>query len=87
MHSQRFRSFFQKVERHLKENKAQYRGNLGNFTDALEGIGWIREVGQPLSTEESLTRLRAIFGRGFEQANNLLEIRSREPIAHTLSSI
>ena len=82
-----FSQLFQKVERHLQGTKALYRGNLGNFTDALEGIGWVREVGQPLTPQQSLTRLRAIFHRGFEQANDLLEIRPCEPSRQTLSSI
>ncbi len=81
-----FSQLFQKVERHLSQNNALYRGNLGNFTDALEGIEWIREVGQPLNSEQSLTRLRAIFARGFEQANDLLEVGSNEPMGQPLSS-
>ena len=81
-----FSQLFQKVERNLTENKALYRGNLGNFTDALEGIEWIREVGQPMTPEQSLTRLRAIFARGFEQANDLLEIRSPETLDQPLST-
>ncbi len=81
-----FSQLFQKVECHLQKNKAMYRGNLGNFTDALEGIGWIGEVGQLMTPEQSLTRLRAIFARGFEQANDLLEIRSHQTIGQTLST-
>jgi flavin-dependent dehydrogenase len=82
-----FSQLFQKVERHLQGTNALYRGNLGNFTDALEGIEWVKEVGQPLTPQQSLTRLRAIFGRGFEQANALLETRSGEPRTQTLSPI
>ncbi|MDH5585844.1 MAG: tryptophan 7-halogenase [Nitrospirota bacterium] len=82
-----FSQLFQKVERHLQKTKAVYRGNLGNFTDALEGIGWVREIGQPLDSEQSLTRLRGIFHRGYEQANDLLGIRAAEPMRQTLSSI
>lgn len=82
-----FSQLFQKVERHLRETKEVFRGNLGNFTDALEGIGWVREIGQPTASEQSLNRLREIFRRGFEQANNLLETRLGEPRGQTLSSI
>ena len=82
-----FSQLFQKVERHLQGTKALYRGNLGNFTDALEGIEWVDEVGQPCTPQQSVTRLREIFRRGFEQANELLEVRSSEPSARTLSPI
>jgi len=82
-----FSQLFQKVERHLHDINAVYRGNLGNFTDALEGIGWVREIGKPLTPEQSLTRLRGIFHRGYEQAQDLLETRSSETRAQILSSI
>lgn len=82
-----FSQLFQKVERHLHTINAIYRGNLGNFTDALEGIEWVREIGKPLTTEQSLTRLRGIFRRGYEQAHDLLETGSSEPRKPILSSI
>ena len=82
-----FSQLFQKVERHLQGTKAFYRGNLGNFTDALEGIEWVSEVGQPLTPQQSVTRLREIFRRGFEQANDLLEARACEPRGQVLSHI
>jgi flavin-dependent dehydrogenase len=82
-----FSQLFQKVGLHLHESQAVFRRNLGNFTDALEGIGWVREVGQPLTSEQSLARLREIFRRGYEQANNLLETRTCEPSACILSPI
>ena len=76
-----FSQLFQKVERHLQKNQALYRGNLGNFTDALEGIDWLNEIGQPLTPHESVTRLRAIFRHGYEQANTLLETQSSKQMA------
>ena len=82
-----FSQLFQKVARHLQETKAFYRGNLGNFTDALEGLEWVSEVGQPLTPQQSVTRLREIFRRSFEQANELLEARSSEARGQTLSPI
>ena len=82
-----FSQLFQKVERHLHDTKALYRGNLGKFTDALEGIGWVREIGQPLTPQQSLPRLREIFRRGYKQAHDLLETRSGEPRGQPLSSI
>ncbi len=76
-----FSQLFQKVERHLHNTKTLYRGNLGNFTDALEGIDWLDEIGQPLTTNESVARLRTIFRRGYEQANKLLEPQPSKQMA------
>ena len=82
-----FSKLFKRVERHLQGTQSLYRANLGNFTDAFEVIDWIKEVGQPLTPQQSVTRLREIFRRSFEQANDLLKVRSGQPNAQTLSSI
>ena len=67
-----FSQLFKRVEQHLQKTQSLYRANLGNFTDAFEVIDWIKEVGKPLTTQQSVTRLREIFRRSFEQANDLL---------------
>ena len=71
-----FSQLFQRVEQHLQGTRSLYRANLGNFTDAFEVIDWITEVGQPLTPQQSMIRLRKIFRRSLEQANDLLKIQS-----------
>ncbi len=82
-----FSQLLKRVERHLQKSQSLYRANLGHFTDAFEVIDWIREVGQPLTPQQSVTRLRRIFRRSFEQANDLLETRSGQRTDQTLSLI
>lgn len=82
-----FSQLFQKVGRHLHDTKAYYRGNLGNFTNALEGIDWVEEVGQPQTPRQSFTRLQEIFNRCHEQGNELLGTRSGERITRSPSPI
>ncbi len=83
-----FSQLFQKVEQHLHDTKAYYRGNLGNFTNALEGIDWVEEVGQPQTPRQFFTRLHEIFNRSQEQANQLLGIYKMEkplPLSYFLT--
>jgi hypothetical protein len=83
-----FSQLFLKVEQHLHDTKAYYRGNLGNFTNALEGIDWVEEVGQPQTPRQFFTRLHEIFNRSQEQANQLLGIYKMEkplPLSHFLT--
>jgi len=82
-----FSQLLKRVERHLQGTQSLYRSNLGNFTDAFEVIDWIKEVGQPPTPQQSVTRLRKIFRRSFEQANDLLETRSDQERDQTLSPI
>jgi hypothetical protein len=83
-----FSQLFQKVEQHLHDTKAYYRGNLGKFTNALEGIDWVEEVGQPQTPRQFFTRLHEIFNRSQEQANQLLgvyEMKKPLPLSHFLT--
>ncbi len=67
-----FSRLFQQVEQHLHDTKAFYRGNLGQFTNAIEGIEWLKEVGQPQTPRQFFPRLHEIFNRCQEQAHQLL---------------
>lgn len=83
-----FSQLFQKVERHLRDTKAYYRRNLGQFTNAVEGIDWVKEVGQPQTPRQFFTRLHEIFNHSQEQANKLLGINTKEkplPLSHFLT--
>ena len=83
-----FSQLFQKVERHLHDTKTFFRGNLGNFTNAIEGIEWVEEVGQPQTPRQFFSRLHEIFNHSQEQANRLLGTKGMEnplPLSHFLS--
>ena len=83
-----FSQLFQKVERHLHDTTAYYRRNLGQFTNAVEGIDWVEEVGQPQTPRQFFTRLHEIFNRSQEQANQLLGTYKTEkplPLSHFLT--
>ena len=83
-----FSQLFQKVERHLHDTKAFYRGNLGKFTNAVEGVEWVKEVGQPQTPRQFFSRLHEIFNGCQEQANQLLGTSKSEyplPLAHFLT--
>ncbi len=67
-----FARLFQKVEQHLRQTKGYYRRNLGEFTNAIEGVEWLEEVGQPQSPRQFFSRLHEIFNGCQEQANLLL---------------
>ena len=82
-----FSKLFKRVERHLQKTQSLYRANLGNFTDAFEVIDWIKDVGQPLTPQQSVTRLREIFRRSFEQANDLLRTPSERERDQTTSPV
>ena len=83
-----FSLLFQKVEQHLHDTKAFYRGNLGQFTNAVEGVEWLEEVGQPQTPRQFFSRLHEIFTRCQEQANQLLgasETIHPLPLSHFLT--
>ncbi len=67
-----FSKLFHKVERHLHVTQTFFRGNLGQFTNAIEGIEWLDDVGQPQTPRQFFTRLHEIFNHSQEQANQLL---------------
>ena len=83
-----FSHLFKRVEQHLHHTKTFYRGNLGNFTNAVEGIEWLKEVGQPQTPRQFFSRLHEIFNGCQEQANQLLGTSKGEyplPLAHFLT--
>ncbi len=83
-----FAELFQKVERHLHDTHAFFRGNLGQFTNAIEGIEWLDEVGQPQTPRQFFTRLHEIFNCCQEQADHLLgtsQPMHPRPLSHFLS--
>ena len=83
-----FSQLFKKVERHLHDTNTYYRGNLGQFTNAVEGVEWLEEVGQPQTPRQFFSRLHEIFNRSQEQANQLLGIHMMEkplPLSHFLT--
>ncbi|MDH5428814.1 MAG: tryptophan 7-halogenase [Nitrospirota bacterium] len=83
-----FSHLFKKVEQHLHDTKSFYRGNLGNFTNAVEGVEWLEEVGQPQTPRQFFSRLHEIFNSCQEQANQLLgtsETVKPLPLAHFLT--
>ena len=83
-----FSQLFQKVERHLRDTKTYYRGNLGQFANAIEGIEWLEEIGQPQTPRQFFSRLHEIFNHCQEQANQLLDISETVhplPLSHFLT--
>ena len=83
-----FSQLFLKVEQHLHDTRAYYRRNLGQFTNALEGIDWVEEVGQPQTPRQFFTRLHEIFNCTQEQANHLLGQYKTDkplPLSHFLT--
>ncbi len=83
-----FSQLFKRVEQHLHYTKSFYRGNLGNFTNAVEGVEWLEEVGQPQTPRQFFTRLHEIFNCTQEQANQLLGKYKTEqplPLSHFLT--
>ncbi|TFG66076.1 MAG: NAD(P)/FAD-dependent oxidoreductase [Nitrospirales bacterium] len=83
-----FSQLFKRVEQHLHHTKSFYRGNLGNFTNAVEGVEWLKEVGQPQTPRQFFTRLHEIFNCCQEQANQLLgtsETVNPLPLSHFLT--
>ena len=83
-----FSHLFKRVEQHLHHTKTFYRGNLGNFTNAVEGVEWLEEVGQPQTPRQFFTRLHEIFNGCQEQANQLLGTSATVnpfPLSHFLT--
>ncbi len=83
-----FSQLFQKVEQHLHHTKTYFQGNLGQFTNAVEGIEWLEEVGQPQTPRQFFSRLHEIFNRCQEQANQLLGVTETLhplPLSHFLT--
>lgn len=52
---------FQRIDRDLQVTDQYYRSNLGKFSDPLEGVDFVREVGAPMSRRADLKRQSAVF--------------------------
>ncbi|MEO6203503.1 MAG: hypothetical protein ABIP82_09865, partial [Nitrospirales bacterium] len=77
-----------KVEQGLRRQQCYDRFNSGNFTNALEGIRWVKEVGLPQTPRQTLTRLGTIFNRTRQQALEILGYPNSDasmPISYFIS--
>ena len=77
-----FSCLFRSVEETLRSGKDYYRHNSGHFTDALEGVDWVKEVGTPQAPKQTLTRLNQIFNRTYHRS---LELMGRTSSPRSLS--
>ncbi|MCG8591433.1 MAG: tryptophan 7-halogenase [Proteobacteria bacterium] len=68
----RFSTLFRELERELTSRGHYARGNRGEFSNGLERIDFLTEVGQPASDEEVLARTLAIFNDVRRRAGGLL---------------
>ncbi|MBA3967582.1 MAG: NAD(P)/FAD-dependent oxidoreductase [Nitrospirales bacterium] len=83
-----FSHLFRKVEQGLRRQQCYDRFNSGNFTNALEGIRWVKEVGLPQTPRQTLTRLGSIFNRTRQQALEILGYPNSDasmPISYFIS--
>ncbi len=66
-----FSSLFVQLTEHLKEQGEYFSSNRGHFTNALEGVDWLEEVGTPKSLHQELKRLSQIFNFSRQSALTL----------------
>ena len=63
---------FQRIERDLRATGRYFRSNLGQFSDPLEGIDFVREIGVPISRRADLKRQSGLFNAARLQGLELL---------------
>ncbi len=80
-----FSHLFKKLERQLVENGEYFRMNGGEFTNALEGMGWADRVGISQGPHQELKRLNEIFNSNRQQALDLLQECREESVRRPLS--
>ncbi len=73
-----FSTLFQDLEKHIQGKGQYYQLNQGIFSNAIEGVDWIEQVGMPQTQHQDLKRLNEILNASRRQALALLGIGEGE---------
>jgi len=71
-----FSLLFTRLDTHMRANGTYFHSNQHQFTNALEGVNWVEQVGTPQGLHQELKRLNQIFNSSRQSALNLLPSRS-----------